>query len=493
MSLKQTKKSIFDYIASMSYGIMKLVRVIKDKAFAFYGKILLKDIQKNMYIIGLTGTKGKTTTIDAICHILKKLDIKFCAYTTSFEMINGEKKDHSDKSAFLSKQSRSTMPGRSAVHKFIKKGYELGAKIAIIEATSVGLNQHRGDYIEWDLAAITNLQPEHLEMHNNSFESYKKAKGILFKQLSKYKEKRIDNSKVFKTMIANLDDETSEYYLSFKAKEKIGYCLDKNIEQKSKIMGIDLFKPNSYQIDDSGVNLFFEKDSLIIKSSLLGKFSAYNIMLAYLITHKIANVFKIQDSTEKILNAINDYKGPDGRMNFIKTQDNITIVVDYAHTPDSLENIYSTLKKLNYNKTIGLLGSCGTMLRAVNLQGITKSGGVRDMGKRKVMGKVVEKYCDKIILTNEDPYGEQIIDIINDIAEGIEDKDKIIKIENRKEAIQKGIDMLSSGDILVITGKGSEKSIALEGGIRGNLVEQDWEGDLNIALNYLKEVNKEII
>jgi UDP-N-acetylmuramyl tripeptide synthase len=101
-----------------------------------------------MYIIGLTGTKGKTTTIDAICHILKKLDIKFCAYTTSFEMINGEKKDHSDKSAFLSKQSRSTMPGRAAVHKFIKKGYESGAKIAIIEATSVGLNQHRGDYIE---------------------------------------------------------------------------------------------------------------------------------------------------------------------------------------------------------------------------------------------------------------------------------------------------------------------------------------------------------
>jgi len=310
-------------------------------------------------------------------------------------------------------------------------------------------------------------------MHGNSFEKYKKAKGILFKQLGSHKDKRIENEKVCKTIIANLDDEASEYFLSFPAKDKIGFCLDKNIEQKSKIMGIDLFKPDSYQIDDSGINLFFEKDNLIIKSPLLGKFNAYNLMLAYLIAYKVVNTFKLDNVKETILESIQNYQGPEGRMNFLKTTDGLTIVVDYAHTPDSLENVYSTLQKLNYNKTIGILGSCGTMLRAVNLQGITKSGGVRDMGKRKVMGQVVEKYCDKIILTNEDPYGENIIDIINDIAQGIENKDKIIKIEDRQEAIKRGIDLLEKGDVLVITGKGSEKSIAIEGGLRGNLIEQE--------------------
>ena len=238
-------------------------------------------------------------------------------------------------------------------------------------------------------------------------------------------------------------------------------------------MGIDLFKPDSYQIDSEGVNLLFEKDGFTIKSSLLGRFNAYNLMLAYLVSFKIVNTFNLKDTKSKIIEAIKEYKGPEGRMNFIKTIDGVTVVVDYAHTPDSLENVYSTLKKLNYNKTVGLLGSCGTMLRAVNLQGITKSGGVRDLGKRKIMGKVVEKYCENIILTNEDPYGENILDIINDIAFGIEDQSKVRKIEDRKEAIKKGIDLLDKGDVLVITGKGSEKSIALEGGLRGNLIEQE--------------------
>lgn len=219
---------------------------------------------------------------------------------------------------------------------------------------------------------MTNLQKEHLEIHGG-FEKYKEAKGLLFRQLKKYSNKFINNQKILKTSIINFDDENNEYFFRIDADRKIALSIyGKPDVAKINLLNLEFFKPEQIQIAPDGIVIQFEGETY--KTHLIGQYNAYNIMFCLALS-KVLNLDK-----ENVKKALQTYEGARGRMQFIKTKDNISVVIDYAHTPDSLEEVYKTLKQMGYLKLIGIFGACGSMINPLNTWGIVKSknGGTRD-------------------------------------------------------------------------------------------------------------------
>jgi UDP-N-acetylmuramoyl-L-alanyl-D-glutamate--2,6-diaminopimelate ligase len=408
-----------------------------------------------MIIVGVTGTKGKSTVVNILSFVLKKLDIKYASYSTL---------EASNNSGTRLNMQKMTMPGRWTLPMYFKNAYKNGARIGIVEVTSSGLTQFRGDAFNFDIVAITNLQKEHIEIHGG-FENYKKAKGRLFNLLTKYHHKFIDNKKIEKISIVNLDDDNSSYYIDFKADKKYVISLKENKNNtKINILNLNLIKPDNLLVDASGIHFDFENVHFDI--NLYGTFSVYNIMTAL----TILKALKID--MLKVSEILKEYRGTKGRMEFVRTKANKNVVVDYAHTPDSLKAVLTTLKEMGFKKVISIIGACG---------------GSRDKWKRPEMGRIASELSDYVIVTNEDPYDEDPHKIINAVYMGITDKEKARIVPDRIEAIQKAIDMLSSDEeVLIVTGKGSEKIIMVKGGVRGS-TKKDYKGDYEVAKEYLEK------
>ncbi len=291
-----------------------------------------------------------------------------------------------------------TMPGRFKLQKFLRQAVKSGCEYVLIEVTSEGIKQHRHRFIGFDTAVFTNLTPEHIESHKG-FENYKKAKGQLFKAA-----KNIH--------IINIEDKNANYFLHFPAKKKITY---------------GLFKGD--------INL----SNTPVKLGLTGEFNKYNALAAAAVglSQKI-NLETCQKAIEKI-NYI------PGRMETVISSP-FRVIVDYAFTPAALEKVYQTFKPEN-KRMICVLGACG---------------GGRDKWKRPVLGELAGKYCDKVIVTNEDPYDENPMEIIEQVAKGAGDKAE--KIEDRREAIRKALQLAEPEDTVIVTGKGCEPWICVANG-----------------------------
>lgn len=283
-----------------------------------------------------------------------------------------------------------TMPGRFKIQKFFRQAVNAKCQYAVLEVTSEGIKQHRHCFINFDTAIFTNLSLEHIEAHKG-FENYRAAKGKLFQAA-----KNIH--------IINIDDKNADYFLQFPAKKKYTYGLN--------------------QGDVSTQNTEF-------KLKLIGNFNIYNTLAA------ISVGFAYGVDAEVCKKAVEKLEGVPGRMEQI-LKEPFKVFVDYAFTPNALEKVYQTLKPQNA-KMICVLGACG---------------GGRDKWKRPVLGKIAAKYCDEVIITNEDPYDEDPMAIINEVAGGVTNKAQ--KILNRREAIQKSLALAGQGDTVVITGKGCE-------------------------------------
>jgi UDP-N-acetylmuramoyl-L-alanyl-D-glutamate--2,6-diaminopimelate ligase len=298
---------------------------------------------------------------------------------------------------------RMTMPGRFFIQRFLKKAVKEGCQFAILEVTSEGIKQHRHRFLDFKVAVFTNLAPEHIEAHG-SFEKYKEAKGKFFKATKEIH-------------VINAEDENLDYFLKFPAKRKITYGLKKG-----------------------DINL----ENTKIKLKLPGEFNLYNALAAIsvAISQGIDKDFAIK--------VLEEFKGVPGRMEEVISKP-FKVIVDYAFTPNALEKVYQTLtfnfEHRTSNKLICVLGSCG---------------GGRDKWKRPVLGNLAAKYCDEVIVTNEDPYDEDPWQIIEQVASGTKGKAK--KILDRREAIRTALKLAKEGDIVVITGKGCEPSICVAGG-----------------------------
>jgi UDP-N-acetylmuramoyl-L-alanyl-D-glutamate--2,6-diaminopimelate ligase len=409
-----------------------------------------------LIVIGVTGTNGKSTTVNLIVKILEEAGFK-TGLCSGINFKIGEEE--------WENKTRMTMPGRFILQKMLRKMVKVNCKYAVIEVTSEGLKQNRGLGINFDVAVFTNLQPEHIEAHGG-FEKYKQAKAKLFQSLENSKKIypikfckaeiplkiKLFNRK--KIIISNLDDDYGEYFLKFKADEKYGYrCPMSNIKYSSRAKSMDQMLNTEYKIVDAKnieLNLSgtsFTVDNIYFHLNLLGKFNVYNALVGICLgLSQGINLEIIKKALEKI-------KGIPGRMERINEGQNFTVIVDYAHTPDAFELVYQTIQTIypKESKIISVFGS---------------TGGTRDKRKRPILGFIASKYSDFIILTNEDPYDTPPKEIIKDITKGFV-KEKMIleknywEILDRKEAIEKAVSLAQKNDIILILGKGCESCIKI--------------------------------
>lgn len=379
--------------------------------WALFSCILYRQPSQDMIVIGVTGTNGKSTTVKLISSILKEDGKKVATISSANFEIAGDQWKNSRKI---------TMPGRGFIQKFLKKAKTKDCDVAVVEVTSEGIVQFRHRFIDFDIGVFTNLAPEHIEAHG-SFEAYKKAKGKFFEAVDK-------------THILNLDDEHFDYFQTFTSERKCGYGFKRTSDKLSETY-------NGKELQSTQDGISFELRDEKITMSLMGQFNGYNGLAAI----SVAQELDVDLNTCK--NALAEFSGMPGRMEEIQF-DEFTVIVDYAFTPNALEQVYDDAKsKYDPNNLIAILGSCG---------------GGRDKWKRPVLGEIAADFADKVIVTNEDPYDEEPMDIIEEVAEGTEDKAE--KILSRREAINEALSAAQEGDIIIITGKGSESWIQVENG-----------------------------
>ncbi|MBU2263487.1 UDP-N-acetylmuramoyl-L-alanyl-D-glutamate--2,6-diaminopimelate ligase [Patescibacteria group bacterium] len=401
--------------------IFKKLQPIYHLLMAFLSALIYRFPSRKIFVLGVTGTKGKTSTIEIISAILEQAGYKTAlASSLRFKTDKDSEKN----------ELKMTMPGRFFMQKFLRKAVKQKCQYVILEMTSEGAIQHRHKFIELNALIFNNLAPEHIES-NGSFENYRNAKLKYFKALEK-------SDKNLKTIIINEDDPNASYFLNFNIDNKIKYGL-KNLE--------------SYNIK--------------IPQKLMGEFNLYNISAAIAFA-KSQNI-----GMETVKSAIEKFSGIEGRMEEINEGQDFKIIVDYAHTPDSLEKVYETFQT---SRKICVLGS---------------AGGGRDKWKRPEMGKIASRHCDQIILTNEDPYDENPAKILDDIEAGFSEiRNSNIEIRNyekildRREAIQKSLSYAKTGDAVIITGKGAEPWLM---GPKGTKIKWD---DREVVREALKQINK---
>ncbi|MFA4872000.1 MAG: UDP-N-acetylmuramoyl-L-alanyl-D-glutamate--2,6-diaminopimelate ligase [Patescibacteria group bacterium] len=432
------------------------------KFLAVAAKIYYDNPSEKMAVIGVTGTNGKSTTVILTAKILEEAGHKV-GYTSTVGFKVADKEWLNDK--------KMTMLGRFASQKLLRQMVDAGCQYAVIETSSEGIKQYRHWGINYDVAVFTNLTPEHIESHGG-FENYKKAKQAIFAKLQKDKCKnypdifnsRLDEAsgnqssesefvrdkKIPKVIIANVDDDYCDDFISFWSDKKYVFGIgdieshNYNAQQSS----LRLVAANEIRFRPDGVS--FSVDEVDFSLNLLGKFNIYNALAAI----TVAMSQGVPLATCRL--ALEKIKGIPGRMEFIDEGQNFKVLIDYAPEPEGLKQLYQTIKdhKISDGRIIHVLGSCG---------------GGRDVARRPILGELAASHADLVIITNEDPYDDDPQKIIDQVAEGAIKTGKILeenlfKILDRREAIKKALVLAQAGDLVLLTGKGSEQAICIADG-----------------------------
>lgn len=405
---------------------------VYHKTLAVLAALFYQFPSRNLVVIGVTGTDGKTTTSKLIAWILEKAGKKVGAITTVDFKI-GEKA--------WPNPWRQTMPGRFKMQKLLSQMKDSSLEYAIIEATSHGLVQHRGYLVDFDITCLTNLTHEHLDYHK-TFEDYRSSKAKLFDSLeTTYKKRNIP-----KIAILNKDDPNYNYFSKIPGGKKITY----GIKNKASITAsiIKLY-PTSCEF-----KIKTPQGEIEIKFPFPGLFNVYNVLAA----SAVAFALKIPLLTVK--KALESFEGVAGRLEKIELpplakategRQNFSVIVDYAHTPESFEKIFNLFKPLVSGKIWLVFGSAGE----------------RDLAKRPLQGEIAGKETDFVVITDEDPRFEDRDKIIEEISEGArkagkKEKVNLFKIPDRQEAINFAIGQAQPDDLVLILGKGHEQSIIYE-------------------------------
>ena len=395
ISLGATKLVVMDEgNYSIPYEIVKDTReYLNNYLKENYNKYL-----EEMTIIGFTGTNGKTTSAFLLQDALNKLGIK-CGYIGTIGYYLGEKVS----------DLPNTSPDVCDMYELLINAYDNGYKFMAIEASSQGLDMGRLDNIPFDYAVFTNLTQDHLDYHK-TMENYALAKTSLFKKL-----------KPNGVAMLNYDDEYNKYYIS----------------NNTKYYG---FKGGDYKVSNveySNLGTKFELNGTTYNSPLLGDYNVYNLASV------IAILREMNIKQEDIMNVTKNLSHPAGRMDLVAYNDN-SILIDYAHTPDAIEKVIDTVKKVCKNNIYVVFGCTGS----------------RDKTKRPIMTNIVLSNVKKAVITMDDPHDEDPMMVVEDMLEGNK-LDNYEVIINRKEAIRKGISYLEHNDILLVLGKGHESVIII--------------------------------
>ena len=375
---------------------------------AFLANVFYGFPSHKIKVIGVTGTNGKTTTVQMITKVLEEGGYKVAMASTINFKIGAKQWVNATKYTTLSP---------FAVQKFIRQAVKEGCAYLVLETSSHALDQFRVWGIAYDTAVITNVTREHLDYHG-TMEKYRLAKAKLFQKA--------------KTAIVNADMEKPEEFLQFSNEKKITYGVRNKADIKAENVELG--------ISGSTFNVQLATFSLVLP----GMFNVENALAAICVG--ICEDIPLQTTVR----ALEKITGIPGRMETVENEKGLNIIVDYAVTPDSLEKLYGLLggAKEAGAKTIAVFGSCGD----------------RDRGKRPLMGEIVSRHADYVIVTNEDPYYEDPQQIIDEVAGGVKNKkegEDFWKIPDRREAIAKALSLAQEGDLVVVTGKGAEETMAI--------------------------------
>ena len=391
---------------------------------------------KKLKIIGVTGTDGKTTTTIFIASILEEAGFKV-------GLINGLNFKIGDK--IWPNNLDVTMAGRFQLQKLLSQMNKEKCDYVILEVTSEGIAQHRILGIDFMAAVLTNVSSEHLNIHK-TFENYLRTKGKLFEKLSTQMNTEKNTDEHRKSIsVVNIDDKNAGHFLKFPADEKWGYGV-KNQKSKIKNQKLGIKNQELRVVEAERVELAKNSSSFMIHDScfmihLLGEYNIYNALAATTVALALGiNPEQIKKGLEKI-------KEISGRMEEVKIINGPRVFIDFAHTPQGLEAVFKTAKRINpQGKLITVFGSAGG----------------RDKIKRPLMGEAAAKIADFTILTTDDPRKEDPKEICRQIEKGFEKFNKIKNkdyqiIIDRKEAIALALKMAKKEDIIIIAGMGASQ------------------------------------
>jgi UDP-N-acetylmuramoyl-L-alanyl-D-glutamate--2,6-diaminopimelate ligase len=401
-----------------------------NAALAIMASNYFDNPSKNLKLIGVTGTNGKTTISSLLYQLFKKAGYKVGLISTIKIMVDN-----------TSYPTSLTTPDALTINHHLDLMNKAGVEYCFMEVSSHGIHQKRTQGLVFEGAIFTNLTHDHLDYHK-TFAEYRDTKKILFDELPK---------KAF--ALTNIDDKNGLLMLQNTKARKHTYALRSYADYRCQILE-NQFDGQLLKINDNEV-----------WSKLIGHFNAYN-MLAIYATALLLGLEKFET-----LRLLSELENVDGRFQYFISKDKITAIVDYAHTPDALKNVLETINTLRTGNE--------------NVITVVGCGGDRDRSKRPVMGHIASEMSNKAIFTSDNPRTEPPNAIIEEMESGVEPQNtnKILLIENRKQAIKTACQLAEANDIILVAGKGHETYQETN----GNRVDFD---DFKIVKELLAELNK---
>ena len=385
---------------------------------------------ENLKLIGITGTNGKTTIATLLYQLFKKAGYKVGLLSTVRIMVDN-----------IEYKATHTTPDSLTINKFLKQMNDEGVEFCFMEVSSHGIHQNRTEGLQFEGGIFSNLTHDHLDYHK-SFDEYRDVKKLFFDKLP---------PKAF--ALVNIDDKNGLVMLQNTKAKKYTYALKTYADYKAQIL------------ESQFGGLLLKLNESEVWTRLIGSFNAYNLVAIY----GTAELLGLEK--EEILRLISELESVSGRFQYLVSDEKITAIIDYAHTPDALQNVLETINSIRTkNEELITVVGCG---------------GDRDKTKRPKMGKIASRLSTKVIFTSDNPRSETPETIIEEIEEGVEPQNfkKTMSIVDRKQAIKTACQLANPNDIILIAGKGHETYQE----IKGERFDFD---DFKIVQEFLKQLQK---
>ena len=405
---------------------------VKDtnEALAFMAANYFGNPSQDLKLVGITGTNGKTTIASLLFQLFKKAGFKVGLLSTVKILVDE-----------VEYKATHTTPDSLTINHYLREMVEAGVEYCFMEVSSHGIHQKRTEALHFVGGIFTNLSHDHLDYHP-TFAEYRDVKKSFF-----------DNLPKTAFALSNIDDKNGQVMLQNTVAKKLTYALKSYADYKAQILENQL----------SGLLLKINGNEVWVK--LIGTFNAYNLLAIY------GTAIELGMESLEVLRLLSDLESVSGRFQFIVSNSNITAIVDYAHTPDALENVLKTINDI----------------RTKNEQLITVvgCGGNRDKAKRPIMANIATELSDKTILTSDNPRNEDPEVIINEMEQGVEPQNfkKSLSITDRKQAIKTACQLAQPNDIILIAGKGHETYQEVQG------IRHDFD-DMKTVTELLNQLNK---
>lgn len=405
---------------------------VKDtnKALAFMAANYFGNPSERLKLVGITGTNGKTTIASLLYQLFKKAGHKVGLLSTVKILVDD-----------VEYKATHTTPDSITINHYLSAMIDAGVEYCFMEVSSHGIHQKRTEALHFAGGVFTNLSHDHLDYHA-SFAEYRDVKKSFF-----------DNLPKSAFALSNIDDKNGMVMLQNTTAKKLTYALKSYADYKAQILESQL----------SGLLLKINGNEVWVK--LIGTFNAYNLLAIY------GTAVELGMESLEVLRLLSDLESVSGRFQYIVSNGNITAIVDYAHTPDALENVLKTINDI----------------RTKNEQLITVvgCGGNRDKAKRPIMGGIASELSDKVIITSDNPRDEEPEVIINEMEQGVAPQNykRVLTITDRKQAIKTACQLAQPNDIILIAGKGHETYQEIKG------IRHDFD-DMKIVKEILDELHK---